>query len=117
MYSFLRLPKWMNHGLEDGLLVTAVRNVIRFFQKGLNRKRKLKIGYFVACLFGAKYKWNFLRKNKVFAYLGKLRKEGRTLIPVSINVSRLHAYDEKLTETLLRLREEYDVLPEYVPAL
>lgn len=36
-------------------------------------------------------------------------------IPVSINVSRLHAYDEKLTETLLRLREEYDVLPEYVP--
>ena len=52
---------------------------------------------------------------KVFAYLGKLRKEGRTLIPVSINVSRLHAYDEKLTETLLRLREEYDVLPEYVP--
>ena len=52
---------------------------------------------------------------KVFAYLGKLRKEVRTLIPVSINVSRLHAYDEKLTETLLRLREEYDVLPEYVP--
>ena len=52
---------------------------------------------------------------KVFAYLGKLRKEGRTLIPVSINVSRLHAYDEKLTETLLRLREEYDVLSEYVP--
>ncbi len=51
----------------------------------------------------------------MFAYLGKLRKEGRTLIPVSINVSRLHAYDEKLTETLLRLREEYDVLPEYVP--
>ena len=39
-YSFLRLPKWMNHGLEDGLLVTAVRNVIRFFQKGLNRKKK-----------------------------------------------------------------------------
>ena len=39
-------------------------------KKGLNRKRKLKIGYFVACLLGAKYKWNFLRKNKVFAYLG-----------------------------------------------
>lgn len=39
MYSFLRLPK-DEHGLEDGLLVTAVRNVIRFFQKGLNRKKK-----------------------------------------------------------------------------
>lgn len=42
----------------------------KMLKKGLNRKRKLKIGYFVACLFGAKYKWNFLRKNKVFAYLG-----------------------------------------------
>ena len=31
------------------------------------------------------------------------------LVPVSINVSRLHAYDDKLTDTLLRLREEYDV--------
>lgn len=42
----------------------------KMLKKGLNRKRKLKIGYFVACLLGAKYKWNFLRKNKVFAYLG-----------------------------------------------
>ena len=38
--QFLRQQKWMKHGLEDGLLVTAVRNVIRFFQKGLNRKKK-----------------------------------------------------------------------------
>lgn len=52
---------------------------------------------------------------KVFAYLGKLRKEGRTLVPISINVSRLHAYDDKLAETLLRLKEEYDVPAEYVP--
>lgn len=52
---------------------------------------------------------------KVFAYLGGLRKEGRELIPISINVSRLHAYDDQLTETLLRLREDYDVPAEYVP--
>ena len=52
---------------------------------------------------------------KVFAYLGKLHREDRMLVPVSINVSRLHAYDEKLAETLIRLREEYDVPPEYVP--
>ncbi|WP_243110375.1 hypothetical protein [Ruminococcus sp. AM42-11] len=38
--QFFETAKWMNHGLEDGLLVTAVRNVIRFFQKGLNRKKK-----------------------------------------------------------------------------
>lgn len=52
---------------------------------------------------------------KVFAYLGKLHREDRMLVPVSINVSRLHAYDEKMAETLIRLREEYDVPPEYVP--
>jgi EAL domain-containing protein (putative c-di-GMP-specific phosphodiesterase class I) len=52
---------------------------------------------------------------KVFAYLSKLRKAGRTLVPISINVSRLHAYDDKLTDTLLRLTKEYEVPAGYVP--
>ena len=52
---------------------------------------------------------------KVFEYLGGLRKAGRKLVPISINVSRLHAYDDQMTETLLRLREEYGVPAEYVP--
>lgn len=52
---------------------------------------------------------------KVFAYLSKLRKAGRTLVPISINVSRLHAYDDKLTDTLLRLAKEYEVPAGYVP--
>lgn len=52
---------------------------------------------------------------KVFAYLGQLRKQGRKPVPISINVSRLHAYDTQLTETLLRLKEEYNVPAEYVP--
>lgn len=52
---------------------------------------------------------------KVFAYLSKLRKAGRTLAPISINVSRLHAYDDKLTDTLLRLMKEYEIPAEYVP--
>lgn len=52
---------------------------------------------------------------KVFAYLGGLRKTGRDLVPISINVSRLHAYDAHLVETLLRLREEYDIPAEYIP--
>lgn len=52
---------------------------------------------------------------KVFAYLGKLKKEGRELVPVSINVSRLHAYDTQLAENLIRLREKYDIPAGYVP--
>ena len=52
---------------------------------------------------------------KVFAYLGELRKQRRKPVPISINVSRLHAYDTQLTETLLRLKEQYDVPAEYVP--
>lgn len=38
--QFLRLPKWMNHGLEDGLPVTAVRNGIRFSQREFVRQKK-----------------------------------------------------------------------------
>ena len=52
---------------------------------------------------------------KVFAYLGKLKEEGRELVPISINVSRLHAYDAKLAENLIHLREKYDIPAEYVP--
>ena len=52
---------------------------------------------------------------KVFAYLGRLKKEGRELVPISINVSRLHAYDNRLAENLIHLREKYDVPAEYVP--
>ncbi len=52
---------------------------------------------------------------KVFAYLGKLKEEGRKLVPISINVSRLHAYDTQLAENLIRLRDKYDIPAEYVP--
>ena len=52
---------------------------------------------------------------KVFTYLGKLKEEGRELVPISINVSRLHAYDTQLAENLIRLREKYDIPAEYVP--
>ena len=52
---------------------------------------------------------------KVFAYLGKLKEEGRELVPISINVSRLHAYDTQLAENLIRLWEKYDIPAEYVP--
>lgn len=52
---------------------------------------------------------------KVFACLGKLKEQGRELVPISINVSRLHAYDTQLAENLIRFREKYDIPAEYVP--
>lgn len=52
---------------------------------------------------------------KVFAFLGRLKKEHRRLMPISVNVSRAHAYDNNLCDTLIRLKNEYDVPASYVP--
>lgn len=51
----------------------------------------------------------------VFEYLGQLKKQNRTLVPISINVSRVHAYDTDFCETLLQLMEQYEVPAAYVP--
>lgn len=45
----------------------------------------------------------------VFQYLAKLREEGRPMIPISINVSRIHAYDKEFTDTLIGFSEKYQV--------
>lgn len=52
---------------------------------------------------------------EVFGYLGNLLEEGRALIPISVNVSRVHAYDSNLCDTLIGLKNEYDVPASYVP--
>lgn len=52
---------------------------------------------------------------KVFAYLGRLKEEKRELVPISVNVSRVHAYDNNLCNTLIRLKKEYDIPASYVP--
>lgn len=52
---------------------------------------------------------------KVFAYLSKLKEENRELMPISVNVSRVHAYDKNLCNTLMMLKSEYDVPAAYVP--
>lgn len=52
---------------------------------------------------------------QVFAFLGKMKQEGRPLLPISINVSRVHAYDKQLCDTLIQLSEKYDVPAEYTP--
>lgn len=52
---------------------------------------------------------------KVFAYLGRLKAENREMVPISVNVSRVHAYDQNMCDTLMRLREEYDIPASFVP--
>ena len=52
---------------------------------------------------------------QVFRMQSQLLEEGRQPVPVSVNVSRVHAYDKGFCDTLCRLSEEYHVSPAYVP--
>lgn len=52
---------------------------------------------------------------EVFAYLAGLKKSGRPLIPISVNVSRVHVHDNAFCERLLKLSEKYQIDPKYVP--
>ncbi len=52
---------------------------------------------------------------QVFQMQSRLLSEGREPVPVSVNVSRLHAFDECFCDTLCRLSEQYQVEPSYVP--
>lgn len=51
---------------------------------------------------------------QVFAYQRKRMDEGLELVPISINISRAHVYDEDLIETLTGYRDEYGVDAKYV---
>lgn len=52
---------------------------------------------------------------KVFQLVAELRNQHGIELPISINVSRLHAYDDLLVETLQNLSREYDVPPRLIP--
>lgn len=52
---------------------------------------------------------------RVFQFLSSLKQQNRPLVPISINVSRVHAYDTKLCDTLLDLKEKYQVPASCVP--
>ena len=52
---------------------------------------------------------------QVFQMQSRLLEEGREPVPVSVNVSRVHAFDKGFCDTLCRLSEEYHVSPAYVP--
>lgn len=52
---------------------------------------------------------------QVFRMQSRLLAEGGRPVPVSINVSRVHAYDKSFCHTLCRLSEQYQVPASYVP--
>lgn len=52
---------------------------------------------------------------QVYKLLGRRVEQGKRVVPVSINISRTHAFDEMFTETMLTLSKEYGVSPELVP--
>lgn len=52
---------------------------------------------------------------QVYGYLKKLYEEGRPLVPISINVSRMHVYDKEFCSTLLGLNREYGIDACYTP--
>lgn len=57
-----------------------------------------------------KYIWK-----KVFQFVSDLKSKFQLEIPISINVSRLHAYDDSLVETLNNLVAGYQVSPHLIP--
>lgn len=52
---------------------------------------------------------------QVFQMQSRLLTAGRRTVPISINVSRVHAYDKSFCRTLCRLSEQYQVQASYVP--
>lgn len=52
---------------------------------------------------------------KVFAAIRSWIDKGIQPVPVSVNVSRSHVYQDAFSEVLCRLSERYQVQPEYVP--
>lgn len=52
---------------------------------------------------------------QVFKMQSALLAQGRQPVPVSVNVSRVHAFDRNFCDTLCRLSEQYQVDPAYVP--
>lgn len=52
---------------------------------------------------------------QVFAWMGRRLKSGQKTVPISINISRMHFYDNGFREKLVLLSAEYNVPPHFVP--
>lgn len=52
---------------------------------------------------------------QIFRWLSERREKGLRNVPISINISRMHAFDGNFQETLSTLAKDYDVQPDLVP--
>lgn len=52
---------------------------------------------------------------EVFKFIGRLLKEKKKAVPISINISRMHVYDSSFRDCLVKLTNDYEVPPRYVP--
>ena len=52
---------------------------------------------------------------KVFAFIRDLENSDIEPVPISINVSRVHAYDKNFCKTVCELTQKYQVNPAYIP--
>ncbi len=52
---------------------------------------------------------------KVIENIGKRIKQEKRVVPISLNVSRVHVYNSKFVETLEEYITKYNISPEYVP--
>lgn len=53
--------------------------------------------------------------NKVCACIKMMEDKGIEPVPISVNVSRMHVYQEKFTENLKNMAGEYGIDPKYIP--
>lgn len=51
---------------------------------------------------------------QIFEWLSKRIKSGKKVVPISINISRMHAYDNIFKERLVQLSKDYDVPPSLI---
>ncbi|MDO5402922.1 MAG: GGDEF domain-containing phosphodiesterase [Eubacteriales bacterium] len=52
---------------------------------------------------------------QVFKHLQKWLDDGKQIVPVSLNVSRLHVHQENFTDFIMELAQKYRINPEMVP--
>lgn len=52
---------------------------------------------------------------QVFSTLQKWQDEGKQIVPISVNVSRLHVYQNDFTDFVMELAEKYQIAPSMVP--
>ena len=53
--------------------------------------------------------------DKVCYYIKQLEKEGKTPVPISINVSRMHVYQEDFIDRIKKITSKYDINPKLIP--